>query len=174
MSVSHHVLHLEPRVHPQQTCLESETTVEPRPAVDSAGQDYFGNPIRHLTVQKPHKRLVVDARSRVEVRPAGGNACAPGRARRGRTCASEVAAYEALDAYELAFESPYVVGNEAIHDYALQSFTPGRPILDATMDPHDAASFASSSTVGSLGRVDARRRRVRDAARAFARTSRTS
>jgi len=70
VSVSHHVLHLTPRRHPQQTCLESETIVEPKPAVDSSGQDYFGNPIRHLTVQKPHKQLVVDAHARVEVRAA--------------------------------------------------------------------------------------------------------
>ena len=32
VSVSHHVLHLTPRVHPQQTCLVSETIVEPKPA----------------------------------------------------------------------------------------------------------------------------------------------
>ena len=32
------------------------------------------------------------------------------------------------------FDSPYVVGNDDIHEYALQSFTPGRPILAATMD----------------------------------------
>jgi transglutaminase-like putative cysteine protease len=31
------------------------------------------------------------------------------------------------------FESPYVVGTDDVHDYALQSFTPGRPILAAAM-----------------------------------------
>jgi len=64
VSVSHHVLHLAPRQHPQQTCVESETVVDPRPAVDSVGEDYFGNPIQHLIVQKPHKRLVVNAHAR--------------------------------------------------------------------------------------------------------------
>ncbi len=70
VSVSHHVLHLAPRRHPQQTCVESETVVHPKPAVDSVGEDYFGNPMQHLTIQKPHKQLVVDAHARVEVRPA--------------------------------------------------------------------------------------------------------
>ena len=133
VSVSHHVLHLAPRSHPQQTCFESETAVEPKPAVDSVGEDYFGNPIQHLTVQKPHKQLVVDARSRVEVRPAAQPAAleqsAPWEAVR-----EQLAACELLDAYELVFESPYVAGNDAVHEYALQSFTPGRPILAATMD----------------------------------------
>ena len=133
VSVSHHVLHLAPRRHPQQICLESETTVEPKPAVDSAGQDYFGNPIRHLTVQKPHKQLVVDAYARVEVRSAA-QSLALERSAPWETVREQLTAYEALDAYELVFESPYVVGNDAIRDYALQSFVPGRPILAAAMD----------------------------------------
>ena len=133
VSVSHHVLHLAPRRHPQQICLESETTVEPKPAVDSAGQDYFGNPIRHLTVQKPHKQLVVDAYARVEVRSAA-QSLALEQSAPWETVREQLTAYEALDAYELVFESPYVVGNDAIRDYALQSFVPGRPILAAAMD----------------------------------------
>ena len=133
VSVSHHVLHLAPRRHPQQSCLESETTVEPKPAVDSAGQDYFGNPIRHLTVQKPHKQLVVDAYARVEVRSAH-QAVSLEQSAPWETVREQLAAYEALEAYELVFESPYVAGNDAIRDYALQSFVPGRPILAAAMD----------------------------------------
>ena len=133
VSVSHHVLHLTPRVHPQQTCHVSETIVEPKPAVDSSGQDYFGNPIRHLTVQKPHKQLVVDAHARVEVR-AAAQALALEQSAPWETVREQLAAYKVLDAYELVFESPYVVGDDAIRDYALQSFAPGRPILAAAMD----------------------------------------
>ena len=133
VSVSHHVLHLAPRAHPHQTCVESGTVVEPKPAVDSVGRDYFGNPVQHLTVQKPHKQLVVDAHARVEVRPAAEELeleeSAPWERIR-----EQLAAYDALDAYELVFESPYVVGNDAVYEYALQSFTRGRPILAATMD----------------------------------------
>ena len=70
VSVSHHVLHLTPRPHPRQTCLDSAMIVDPSPAVDSSGEDYFGNPVHYLTVQEPHERLVVDARARIEVRPA--------------------------------------------------------------------------------------------------------
>ena len=130
VSVSHHVLHLEPRRHPHQTCVDSETLVDPKAAVDSVGEDYFGNPIRHLTVQRPHKRLVIDARARVEVLPpADGLALeqsAPWESVRDR-----LAAYEALDAYELVFASPYVALDEAVREYALESFTPQRPILAA-------------------------------------------
>ena len=133
VSVSHHVLHLAPRRHPLQTCLESETVVVPKPAVDSAGEDYFGNPIQHLTVQKPHKQLVVDAHARVEVRPAPQPLALEDSAS-WETVRDQLAAYEALDAYELVFGSPYIVGNDTIYEYALQSFAPERPILAATMD----------------------------------------
>ncbi len=133
VSVSHHVLHLTPRSHPQQTCIDSETLVEPPPAVDSVGEDYFGNPVQHLTVQQPHKVLVVDAYARVEVRsaecPVALEDSPPWEVIR-----DQLADSEALAAYEYVFASPYVVGNEEIRDYALQSFEPGRPILAATMD----------------------------------------
>jgi transglutaminase-like putative cysteine protease len=132
VSVSHHVLHLTPRSHPLQTCIDSETIVEPTPAVDSLGEDYFGNPIQHLTVQQPHKVFVVDAHARVEVRssecPVALEQSDPWEGIR------DLLVNEALAAYEYTFPSPYVAGNEEVRDYALQSFTPGRPILAAAMD----------------------------------------
>jgi transglutaminase-like putative cysteine protease len=133
VSVSHHVLHLSPRTHPQQTCFESATTVEPSPAVNSVREDYFGNPVEHLTVQKPHRTLVVDARSRVEVRPATYPLALEQSASWERVRA-QLAACDPLEAYELAFESPYAVADDAVRDYAFASFVPGRPILVATLD----------------------------------------
>ena len=133
VSVSHHVLHLRPRNHPQQTCVDSETIVEPSPAVESVGEDYFGNPVQHLTVQKPHKVLVVDAHARVEVsepaHPVALDASAPWE-----TIRDQLADHDDLQACEYVFPSPYVVGNDDVRDYALQSFEPGRPILNAAMD----------------------------------------
>ncbi len=132
VSVSHHVVHLTPRPHPRQTCLDTAMVVDPSPAVDSQGKDYFGNPVQYLTVQEPHERLVVDAHSRVEVRPAPTplalDASEPWEHVRDR-----LATDAALEAYEFSFESPYIVGSDEIHDYALESFTPGRPILAAAM-----------------------------------------
>jgi transglutaminase-like putative cysteine protease len=133
VSVSHHVLHLMPRRHPQQTCFASETLVDPEPAVDSVGEDYFGNPVHYLTVQEPHRELVVDAHARVEVRastlPLALEQSEPWEAVR-----DELGGPAVLAAYEFAFASPYVAFNDDIYDYALQSFTPGRPILAAAMD----------------------------------------
>jgi transglutaminase-like putative cysteine protease len=133
VSVSHHVLHLTPRQHPRQTCLDTTMLVEPTPAIDSIGQDYFGNPVHFVTVQEPHERLVVDAQSRIEVRPAPApldvDASEPWEQVRER-----LGVESALEAYEFSFDSPYVTASEAVHAYAQESFTPGRPILAAAMD----------------------------------------
>jgi transglutaminase-like putative cysteine protease len=132
VSVSHHVLHLSPRPHPRQRCLETSVRVEPTPAVGSVGTDYFGNPVHYLTVQEPHDRLVVDARSRVEVVPPrelGLLESLPWehvRSRLGRE--------DDLQAYEFAFDSPYVVASDELEEYARLSFEPERPVLDAVMD----------------------------------------
>jgi transglutaminase-like putative cysteine protease len=136
VSVSHHVLHLTPRVHPRQTCLASETTVAPHPAVDSVGEDYFGNPVEYLTVQEPHRQLVVDAHARVEVR-AAAQPLVLEQSKPWEEVRDSLADHAALGAYEFAFPSPYVAFDDAIDAYARQSFTPGRPVLSAAMDLTD-------------------------------------
>jgi transglutaminase-like putative cysteine protease len=136
VSVSHHVLHLAPRQHVRQRALESAMLIEPAPAVNSNGRDYFGNSVYYLTVQEPHERLVVDAHSRVEVSPmpAALDLAASTDWERVGELLGGVGDTALLNAYQFAFDSPYSVANDDVHDYALQSFTPGRPILDAAMD----------------------------------------
>jgi transglutaminase-like putative cysteine protease len=133
VSVSHHVLHLTPRQYERQRCLDWDLRVDPAPAVDSDGADYFGNQVHYLTVQEPHERLVVDARARVEVleplEPLDLEASEPWETVRQRLIDEG-----ALQAYEFVFESPYAVANEDVRQYAEVSFTPGRPILAAAMD----------------------------------------
>jgi len=131
VSVSHHVLHLTPREHPRQRRLDSSLRVEPTPAVNAGGADYFGNPVRHLTVQEPHERLVVDARARVEVQalsePPDREGGEPWEAVRQRLA-------EDIAVCEFAFDSPYAIGNEDVRSYARRSFEPGCPILAAATD----------------------------------------
>ena len=59
VAVAHHVLHLVPRSHARQRSLQTALVIDPAPAVDSDGQDYFGNSVYYLTLQEPHARLVL-------------------------------------------------------------------------------------------------------------------
>jgi transglutaminase-like putative cysteine protease len=137
VSVSHHVLHVAPRRHRRQRCLSSEMLIDPAPAVDSSGQDYFGNRVHYLTVQEPHERLIVESRSRVEVLSNGAalDLAASTPWEEVRALLADGAADDLLlQTYEFAFDSPYSSGNDDVREYALLSFAPGRPILEAAMD----------------------------------------
>ena len=136
VSVSHHVLHLAPRRHPRQRCLEFEMLIEPTPTIGSTGEDYFGNPVRYLTVQEPHDRLVVEARSRVEVdSPAEIPDLAASPTWESVHEAVRDVANGGLTAFEFCFDSPYVATtSDEVYSYAAESLSPGRPILEAVMD----------------------------------------
>jgi transglutaminase-like putative cysteine protease len=136
VSVSHHVLHLAPRRHPRQRALETAMLIDPSPAVDSEGKDYFGNPVHYLTVQEPHDQLVVEARSRIDVQPLPAPLDLAASEPWDETRDTLTAAGDEmlLQAYQFAFDSPYSVASDDIRDYALQSFWPGRPVLEAAMD----------------------------------------
>ena len=136
VSVSHHVLHLAPRRHVRQRSLDAAMLIDPAPAVDSEGKDYFGNSVYYLTVQEPHERLVVDARSRVEVlpMPAALDLAASTSWESVAEMLGGVSDEALLNSYQFAFDSPYSVADDDVHDFALQSFVPGRPILEAAMD----------------------------------------
>jgi transglutaminase-like putative cysteine protease len=131
VSVSHHVLHLTPREHARQRRLESDLRVEPTPAVNAGGSDYFGNLVRRLTVQEPHERLVVDARARVEVQ-APPEQPAIDVSEPWETVRDHLA--QDIAVCEFAFDSPYAIGNEDVLRYARESFEPACTILGGARD----------------------------------------
>lgn len=134
VSVSHHVLHLAPRAHPRQRCLETSLAVDPATTLGPARADYFGNPVHYLTIQQPHERLVVEARSRVEIGAAPQLDLAASPAWEDVRGALEQPKGRALQAFEFVFDSPCVKISRDVHAYAAGSFAAGRPILDAVMD----------------------------------------
>jgi transglutaminase-like putative cysteine protease len=140
VSISHHLLHLLPRDSRNQKCQRSSLIVEPAPAISKSDRDYFGNHVTYLTVEEPHRKLVIFATSTVEVAPLPlpDPAATPSwdgvhRALAGATD------QQALDAFQYAFDSPHTgsgnggTGNGA-YDYARPSFPQGRPVLEAAVD----------------------------------------
>lgn len=116
---------LLPRVTPSQTVHSAELVVEPQPDDRSEYVDFFGNRVVHLAVARPHVVLTVTATAEVDVVPAE-----PGPA-----------ADEAWDAgrpppelVQFVVGSPLVEGDDAVHDYARESFPPGRPLREAVTE----------------------------------------
>src|SRR5262245_47766927 len=130
VAVAHHVARLTPRPLPHQECLRHELAIEPQPAVRSVYQDYFGNPVTFFAVEGVHKRLVIRARSTVDVGRAelpDPSATPPWENVADRSALP----FEALEFLSNPAESRSFWGVEA---YTRPSFGPGRPLLEAVRD----------------------------------------
>ncbi|MFM7555280.1 MAG: transglutaminase N-terminal domain-containing protein, partial [Verrucomicrobiota bacterium] len=135
VSVSHHLLRLEPRQTSRQRCLQHEFRIFPEPTVVTSHGDYFGNRAHFIAVERPHGSLSITSRARVAVSPAflPDTSETPAwemvraRCRVDRTWA-------ALEANEYTHASPLVPTSPEFADYALGSFTRSRPIFEALSD----------------------------------------
>jgi len=135
VSISHHLLHMAPRSGERQKCLRSFVQIDPMPSVRSEALDYFRNKVSYVTIQEPHQTLKITAVSEIEV-----TAPAPLQLSMSPPW-EDVAAMMAspgddgaLDACQFSYASPYVTGIDQARPLAEESFTPGRPILEAAMD----------------------------------------
>jgi len=135
VSISHHMLHLSPRLCPNQTCLRHSMIIEPPPTIIKEASDYFGNPTTYLTIEEPHNELSIIARSNVEVSALVSPAPADTPPWDGITAMMQRSTdREMLDVYQFAFDSPFARSGNGAADYAASSFPPGRPVLEGAID----------------------------------------
>ncbi len=135
VAVGNHVACLTPRSLPHHRCEWHELRIKPRPAQRTERVDYFGNQLTLFTIQEPHEKLVVEARSFVTIhenaRPW------PDRSWPWEQVAEFLPndhSAAGLEAYQFVFESPRIRASEQFASYAQQSFTPGRPFAEALLD----------------------------------------
>lgn len=151
VSLSHHSLRLHPRNLSFQDCHRHHLHVEPPPSIKRAHEDYHGNTVLFVTMERAHQHVTFKSVSVVDVsRP---NIPAP----------TETPAWESvrdfcrgpqtgatLEAAEFVFDSPLVRTNDLFAAYALGSFKPGRPVfegvLDLTRRIHSEFRFDSTAT----------------------------
>lgn len=135
VTMSQHLLHLVPRPGPWQQCLQDRLEIAPQPDESSAGIDWFGNETRIVAINRPHTAFTVTARSTVQLLPRPSLAelrSPPWEAVAGVLRAS--GGHAPHHAQQFLFESPHVPLFEQLRAYAMSSFGPGRPLLEATMD----------------------------------------
>jgi len=167
VSVSHHLLRLAPRSSAKQRCLEHRLSIDPAPGTISEQRDYFGNPGHFIGVETPHQKLAINSRSRVAVTPAFiPEALETPPWESVRAGCRDDHSGQALEAHEFTYPSPLVPNANAFADYARNSFTTGRPVLDAIADLtrriHDDFSFdtAATSVMTPIAEVFQQRRGV--------------
>jgi transglutaminase-like putative cysteine protease len=135
VSVGNHVACLKPRATPPHQLVRNEISIHPTPATWTERTDYFGNCLSFFTVQERHKELVVEARSEVVI--AENTKRWPQHAPAWEDVVLSLPAdrsEEGLNAYQFAFESPRIRIRPEFAAYALESFTPRRPIHEALLD----------------------------------------
>lgn len=135
VATSHNQAHLVPRTNAFQKVFDNNFQVSPAPALLTHQRDSFDNVITLFTVSDPHRELTIDVRTEVEVRT------------KPYPTTAETPAWEhvrdrllkdfdpkSLAAYEFVFDSMYVKTSGDLWSYAVESFAPGRPILEAVRD----------------------------------------
>lgn len=138
VSVGNHVACLKPRSLPQHRLAQSELHIQPTPATITERADYFGNTLYFFTVQEPHTELVVEARSEV-IMDGTGTAMQHADVTWEEAVRSLPRDHspEGLEAYQFRFESPRIPLRPEFAEYALQSFTPKRPLREGLLDLTD-------------------------------------
>lgn len=135
VSMGDHVACLKPRSSPSNKLLLNEMHIHPTPKTVIERVDYFGNVLCFFTVREPHRQLVVEAKSKVAVTGDRDDNAQPTSPWEESTqpLAHDYSA-EGLRAHQFQFESPRVRIRPEFAEYALVSFTPGRPMREALLD----------------------------------------
>jgi transglutaminase-like putative cysteine protease len=135
VTVGKHVACLCPRTLPDQHVVESQLHIEPVPATMTERTDYFGNLLYFFTVQEPHKELVVETRSQVNVKAKQRPSLVESISWEQAVEQVQVDQSPAgLDAFQFRFESPRIKPRPEFAAYASESFTAGRPMREALLE----------------------------------------
>jgi transglutaminase-like putative cysteine protease len=156
-------LHLTPRSMPGQECLELKLRIEPVPASVHTHVDFFGNQVHHFALLEPHERLSITSEGRVRVeRELRSLALSPPWEevrRRLHTDRDDTT----IGALQYAYDSPYIRAGETLREFAASSFSPGRPLLAATLDftkrIHETFTYDPTATTIDTSPDDVLRRR---------------
>jgi transglutaminase-like putative cysteine protease len=129
------VLRLTPPSTLAQSLLDNAIAITPEPSDRLSRVGPFGEATLTVVIDKPHKVLVIEATSWVDVHaPPAPDAAASPAWETVRTAANESASLDADSPAAFLYPTPRTPLTAAITDYARASFPAGRPIVEAGAD----------------------------------------
>lgn len=136
VELAHHLAYLRPLDTPYQSVEAYALSVSPTPSFTSEDHDPYGNARVFFSHYAPHRSLLVKAQSTVRLLERyGGIDLAAGPPWESVQASLRYEAGGAwLEPTEYVFTSPYVLLHAELRDYALASFTAGRPLRAAAME----------------------------------------
>jgi transglutaminase-like putative cysteine protease len=128
-----HVLRLTPVSRDAERVNVAALQIVPEPVHRREGQDFFGNRLTWIEIDTPHRVLTVklSARIAVDAPPPSPPPLVWEDVREAAFATSDIGP---LSPAHFLFPSRMVSLDPEIRDYARQSFTPGRPVLDAAIE----------------------------------------
>jgi len=145
VAYARHVLRLTPVNRDGQRVQIAALQIVPEPAHRREGQDFFGNRLTWVEIAEPHDTLTVKLTARIAVDPPSYPDRQDGQQRRGapldsppweavREAAFATGDIGPMSPAHFLFPSRMVSLDPEIRDYTSESFSPGRPILDAAIE----------------------------------------
>ena len=136
IALSQQMLHMQPRNFEFQECISHQLEVIPGSPDTITRVDYFGNPMRLMTVTARHRALIVQASSVVRLHPRKTLAQIGGSMswQRLRTLLALSHCAGSLEPRYFLHDSPHILCSPELVAYAATSFTAGRPVLEAALD----------------------------------------
>ncbi|OAM51614.1 transglutaminase [Methylovorus sp. MM2] len=135
VTLSQQLLHMTPRSFYTQTCTAHRLEINPAPTESQVNQDYFGNITNYFAIRTPHKELSVHSLSDIEL-IAKPTLADMHNSRPWESVRDELRLEynKNAEAQAFLFPSPNIKCSEALANYAMQSFTPGRLLIEAAFD----------------------------------------
>lgn len=137
--VCHNLVMLTPRDDAHVRVRSHRLNITPHPQQLHQRQDFFGNKFHAFSIEENHRQLKVTSISRVRVlnrRPPVAENSLPWEAVASTVIAPPLGGVfeespdeKWLDATKYLFDSSRIQRSSTFSEYALQDFTPGRPIL---------------------------------------------
>lgn len=133
VTISQHIIHLEPRTTERQRWSNHVVEITPEPAYKTTRDDIYGNKVMAFSIEDEHKIFKVVAKGTVEVIaneiPEKSMSWEEARMR-----LSKPQTQQDIKGSMFLYSSPLVLFDGAIRRYAYTSFTEGRPIMEACLD----------------------------------------
>lgn len=126
------IARLTPRSFAGQTCLQSEILVDPAPDVFTRYEDFFGNEVAYYAIEQEHTRLTVLVKSDVQIKKQQVIwQTLPTLSWEEVIKNVESDAANNADILQYIPPTAMTMVSEGIKQYALQTFLPGRPMVES-------------------------------------------
>lgn len=134
-TLCHNLMFQVPPDLPFQEVEEYVCEISPKPSTEIERVDFFGNKYLYFSVERSHKNLSVTSKSVVKLSSPPWITVKPSDTMPWEKVVELLHSTKtSTDVRQYYLESKHVDFIDGISDYALKSFTPGRPIMEATLD----------------------------------------